>query len=185
MGYLRNSYGMTAFLDEVGVRWTVEGKGPHAGEIKVPEPVAGKRSDNAWHVFFSYASGIERIKHHQAREGKRNGYEFPIYDHPSVLQAGNGELIFLFTPYHSTRIIGFMPAWMHLSDNPWYMGERAIWSRASEIPPSVDEDEIGRIASLPPLDEARGLPLENINAVRNANLANLEHGGPYMTEVME
>lgn len=181
MGYVIDRPSARAFFDELGVSWSGIGSGPHAGTLKTPDMIPD-RFQMQWRIFSLYAAEIEQAKHMQSRKGDPLGYGFPVYDHPSVFVGKDRNPVFVFTPYHSTSIIGFMPMWMHLSDNPWYMGERAIYANASEIPLSADLTEIDACSKLPPLVEMRDVKSEILDGLRRANRQALVSGRPFVLE---
>ena len=169
-----------AFLEELGVDFKHgEGKWKDFYFCETPDLTGWhKQSD----VFYCMAKTIEDIKFRQAKEGSALGWEFPIYDHVLLLKDRKGEPIFGFTPYHSRRIIGFMPPWMRLSEHSVYMGEGTIWAPASEIPEEYDEEMAIKLMMMPPLDTEYGVAYKDILRIRAFNLSRLGTG-PYAVDL--
>lgn len=172
-----------AFFDEMDVEYRVVEKGARAGML---EPAPGKAVNTSAPIVFEAAVlYLERIKREQLRDGDPAGWEFPVYDHVAYFRNRKGENVYTITPYHSSCIFGFMPPWMHLTENSRYMGEGSIWASEGEIPKSLDPDDLARLSKLPPLPERWMAPYGDILKLKAFNLGNLENGGPFARDMAE
>lgn len=174
-----------AFFDEMDVEYRVVERGARAGMLELVSAPGKAGSTSAPMVFEAAVLYLERIKREQLRDGNPAGWEFPVYDHVAYFRNRKGENVYTITPYHSSCIFGFMPPWMHLTENSRYMGEGSIWAAEGEIPESIDPGYLRRLAMLPPLPERWMESYGNIMEMKAFNIRNLEKGGPFASDMRQ